>query len=104
MSNINLDAARKERQQENPTVTFGGKTYDLPQELPFSVFKQFQRMQDEPDQSVTAMDYLLGALLGDRKDEFLEADPSLQDIRALIEGCLEGFEVEVGESQASISS
>jgi hypothetical protein len=107
MSTINLDQARSARAEqlgEAPSVTFGGSEFALPPELPFGVFVRLGEMQGNPAKSLEAMDVLLGALFGDRKDEFLSHNPSLEDVKLLMEGLFDVYGVSVGEASASPAS
>lgn len=105
--NIDLDAARAARREANgeaPTITFDGKTFTLPVELPFEVAAQIAAMQKDEDASGIrgAVEAFLGS---DAASDFFESRPSVADVNALVEGLVKayGFE-DVGESQASAAS
>ena len=78
MAVFDLDARRAARaeQQEAPTVRFGGHDYTLPAELPV-VFLEHVRGGHVRD--------ALAVLLGDDVEQFLAANPSMQDVLGIAE-------------------
>lgn len=108
---INLDAAKAARaeilkDEEAPSVLFGGETFSLPFELPFGVFLRLAELKKEGadgDDALETMRTVMRSLFGDRTDEFLDLAPSLDDMLALVSMLVESYEVELPESSASSS-
>src|ERR1051326_7372837 len=107
---INLDEARVARREEakiHPTLTFGGKTYDLPIELPVGATKHLRSLSEatkaKDGDAITAA--LLGAmeaiLSEDQYAEFMKFKPAIQDLARVVEGSPAEYGLEVGEAQAS---
>lgn len=116
---VDLDARRAEREaaareagKEGPTVTFGGKTYHLPVELPYEVIEALRGLNDE-DKAIGAMAELVEGLLasgqldesdkpaegeGDEPEEpvdvyaeWLEAKMTFDDMGELVKGVMEEY-------------
>jgi len=106
---INLDEsriARREEMGEQPTLTFGGKVYQLPVELPLEAVSALSALAkaglDQDGAGVTAaMLATLKGLVGNRYDEFMENSPSIQDLAALVEGIPAEYGIGLPESSAS---
>lgn len=110
---IDLDAARAARREaagESPVIVLNGKEIALPAEIPFDAAARMGRMAkavEAKDNDALMDDFgvWLKALLGPAYDEFMAAQPSVNDLMALAEGLVKayGFE-DLGESQASATS
>lgn len=80
--NIDLDAARAARaaaKQEQPTVTFGGKAWVLPAELPWAV------AEAAAAQDTAGIVSAIASMLGEQWPEFKALNPSVEDMTALME-------------------
>lgn len=102
MAELNLDAARAARAEvlgDAPTFTLGGETFTLPVELPM----RYVWTLDAGDE-VDPLD-VLKVLLDGELDRFIAANPTRNDILALIDGIpvLYGLRPP-GESPASAGS
>jgi hypothetical protein len=98
MPELNLDAARKARQeargpQDPKVLIFGERQFPLPDELPYEVGELWT------EQRVTQG---LRVLLDGQYDAFSDLHPSVDDVKALVENLAEmyGFG-SPGESPAS---
>lgn len=106
---VDLDAARAARAEANgerPTVTFGGKTYELPIEMPFAIVEsvgELQKAQDDQDGIAVAgiLANIAQSMFGDRYQEFLAAGPSMTDMQSLLENVAGLYGLTPGESPAS---
>lgn len=104
MAELDLDAAKAARaSKEAPIVKFGGKTFTLTDELPFGVFMGIEEMSEDAE-GIKAMDKVLAAMFGDQLTDFYALNPSINDIQDVIRFVSEGYEVTVGEVEASQSS
>lgn len=109
---IDLDAAKAARREQNgtnPQLTYGGKTWDLPLELPLdtviAISELEQAIEGETGNSAAEKFRLVAeSLLGDNSAEFLAFKPSVQDIGVLIGGLVEEYGLTPGESEASQAS
>lgn len=109
MGNVDLDAARAARAEQNgehPTVTFGGEMFELPTEMPFTIVEsvnEMQKAQEEGD-GYAISKLLTGIaqdLFGERYEEFLTKHPSMLDMQSLLENIAPLYGLDQGESQAS---
>lgn len=92
---IDLDAARaarREAQGEAPTVVFGGETFVLPPELPYTALEALRGMADT-ETAPGAMVDLTRALLGDGYERFTALDPSMEDVTELVGGAMNEYGV-----------
>ena len=106
---IDLDEARVARREEakiKPTITFGGRVYELPAELPIVATENLKKLaaatKAKDGDAITAA--LLGAieaLLGDEYADFLKNSPSINDLAAVVEGIPAEYGLTLGESPAS---
>ena len=102
-----LAAVRREAAGENPTVKYGGKTFELPVEMPFAVVEAVGKINEAEDDEARnvvmsqLMVDLAKALFGDRYKEFLGLHPSTNDVTALVENISVVYGTDSGESQAS---
>jgi hypothetical protein len=106
MSTIDLDAvraARREAEAQAPSVKLGGKVFELPVELPFGVFLLLPELRNE-DTSVAAVSAVVRELFGEKHDEFMALGPSMEDLEALLNGVMEEYGLNPGESEASPDS
>ena len=113
---INLDiaraarAAKREAKKKAPTVTFGGRHFTLPTELPFEVLQcmvALSKAQSNSDDAgaMTAIVATIRALLGDQHDAFMALRPSMEDLEALVNGAIPEYGIaSPGESSASAGS
>ena len=79
--NFNLDAAkaaRAEVDKTNPSITFGGKDFALPTEIPFAI-------AEASTGEVGDLHKAVKSLLGNQYETWAELNPSLQDIGALFD-------------------
>jgi hypothetical protein len=90
--NINLDEKRQKRQTglKPPTVTNGGKTFELVAELPYSALRSLKKIMkmgdDAPvDEMMDELDSLFSTILGDNFEEFIATNPNMGDLKALSE-------------------
>jgi hypothetical protein len=112
---IDLDAARAARNEAmtdrpRPQVVFGGKTFDLPHELPFAVFlrlAELRRAKDEENvseergiQMLDTVRSIVTMIFADQTDAFLDCGPSIDDLMALIEALMDSYELDLPESSA----
>lgn len=81
-------AARAEAQADAPVVTFGGKEYQLPAEMPWSV------VEAAASGDAAGVVQAVKALLGDQWEDFASHGLSVADMTALMEhiGTLYGGE------------
>jgi hypothetical protein len=109
MGNVDLDAVRAARHELNgvgPTVTFGGVTFELPNELPFTVVESVRQMgvAQAADDGFAVSEIIndMGQyLFGARYEEFLALGPSMSDMSALLENIAPMYGMNAGESAAS---
>lgn len=111
---INLDSARAVRAEiselEAPKVRFKGKTFELPIELPFGAFvrlastmKSLQGAKPEdiePLEALAMLEKLVRALFKDNADEFLDLDPSIDDLNNMLDALQRLYGVTAGEASA----
>lgn len=79
---LDLDAARAARaeaQQDKPVITFGGKEFTLPAELPWEVAEAAAS-----GDGVAALKSI-ELLLGDQWGEFKKLNPTLADVMLVVE-------------------
>lgn len=100
MANIDLDAMRRARAEtrgeEQGTVTFGGETFELPAELPFTFGDHLMAGE---------LRAALKDVLGDQLEAFLVHGPSYDDFRALTDAITLHYTGKTpGESSASDGS
>jgi hypothetical protein len=106
---INLDeqrAVRREAAGIHPTLTVGGREYDLPVELPVEAIRHLKSLAEatKKKDGDAITDALLGALeamLGREFAEFMTNGPSIQDLAAVVSGIPAEYGMELGESSAS---
>jgi hypothetical protein len=80
---IDLDAARAARaeaQGEVPTVRFGGVDWKLPAELPWALAEAAASGRTEDAMGAVK------SLLGEQWPEFVKLNPTIEDVRILLEG------------------
>ena len=93
---IDLDkarAARREQMGHGPEIIFGGMTYELSPEMPFSILEAFRGLgKNDP----SAIADITKALLGKHYDAFLAMDPppSLDDFNEVIGAVLGEYGVD----------
>lgn len=93
MRTVNLDEYRIAAAEDgNPTVVFGGKTYELPAELPISIVVAIKGEDIEG---------AVRGLFGSKADEVLTTGLSIQDLDRIAKVC---YGLSPGESQASAGS
>lgn len=106
---VDLDAARVARAEANgksPTIMFGGKTFDLPPEMPFAIVEsvgELTKAQEDGDGFATAalLSQIARSLFRDRYQEFLDIGPSMTDMQTLLENVAGLYGLNTGESPAS---
>ena len=104
---INLDSARAAREEklgDAPTVTFKGKKFKLPHEMPFVFVEAVYLIQTEDTNAVAQSGILTEmaeGLFGDRYKEFRKLHPSVPDFEALMEQVADAYSASLGESAAS---
>jgi len=109
---INLDkakAARREAKEEQPSIIYGDRTWELPVELPLEtavVIANLQAaMNKEEGEAAPLFRQVITSLLGDTEgNKFMELQPSIQDVSALIMGLVDEYGMTPGESEASQTS
>jgi len=107
MANVDLDKARAARAESNgeaPTVTFGGASFTLPVELPFSMVEEAHTLSasvGDPYAITQAISNIAESLFGDRYQEFLDHGPSMGDMQMLMDSIPELYGMTPGESAAS---
>lgn len=87
---IDLDkgrAARREAKGEGPVVTFCGKDYRLPVEMPIGVLEAFHLMSNE-DTAAGALSVIASALLGEHYEPMKKDGLSVDDLNDLIGGIM----------------
>lgn len=111
MAKIDLDAARAARREaatEPIIVTLEGDDFVMPAEMPFEVVEKLGPLRDAGDNAPEAAGALLDlfkALIGDDNfTRFMGHKPSLDDLKALLEGVLAEYGVTLGEAPASTTS
>lgn len=95
MGTLDLDqakAARSEALHEEHVVKFGGSEFHLPTEVPLE-FASHAIKGDILE--------ALQSLLGEGFPVFMESQPSMKDVEALMNGMNELYGMDVGESSAS---
>lgn len=93
---IDLDkkrAARREAKGAGPEVKLGGKTYELPSELPFAVIEALDELQGE-NPAASAMIDLTKAILGTHYADILAAGLTTDDITELIGDLMKEYGLE----------
>jgi hypothetical protein len=107
---INLDqarAARREKLEINPTVTFGGAEFEMPIELPLSAVSNLRKLAlatqvNDGDAIEAALLGTAESLLGpEQYAKFLAFTPSIGDLAAFIEGIPGEYGLDLGEAPAS---
>ena len=109
---IDLDAAkaaRREQQEQEPELTYGGKTWKLPVELPLDTVIAIADLEQAIERgtgndAAALFREVAASLLGDDAAEFLALQPSIQDIGVLISGLVDEYGLTPGESEASQAS
>lgn len=109
---IDLDAAKSARREAMgtaPSVTFGGREFGLPPELPFPVvllLADLAEAQGAGDIRTAAgvIAKIIRAILGESFDAFMEAGPSLADLEEMLRQLMAEYGVTPGEAPASESS
>lgn len=86
-------AARREAQGKNPIFTFGGETFTLPIELPFSIMLEVEELGDAPPSLV-----LRGLLEEEQWEKFKALKPTMDDIEVLFKWIDEVYGMTVGNS------
>lgn len=103
--NVNLDSKKQSRvsKKKRPTVTFNGKNFFLPKELPFEIFRKLEILSaqedkkpedytpDEAAEFLEELEAMLRLLFDDQTEAFLAEGPSLPDILALFDGVMDLF-------------
>jgi hypothetical protein len=95
---IDLDAARAARAEatkETPVIKFGGKEWTLPSELPWALAEAAAGANAES--AIVAVK----SLLGSQWEEFLKQNPSVEDMRILLENVAAIYGADPGKSQGS---
>jgi len=108
-NDINLDTLAQKRasRRKQPKFIFKTTTYTLKKELPYTLFRDLEAAVREEDvRDIALLDTMLRALLGDgspgsQYEQFMAADPSLDDINDLFDNLGSQYGVKVGESQPS---
>lgn len=93
MGVIDLDKARKARREakgEGPKVKFGGKTYELAPEIPFSVLEALRDLTN-PDTADEGLVNMTKALLGRHYKAFVKMEPTVEDVSELLGGVMEEY-------------
>lgn len=94
MSTLNMDLERAKRSNKKaPTVTFGGRIFTLPKELPFELFVSLARVTENPADGMSSLDTLIGVLFGEEKEAFMAQNPSLEDIMFLFSEVTDQYDV-----------
>ncbi len=91
---VDLDAARAAReaaQGSAPTVRFGGKDWKLPAELPWAVAEAASL-----GTAASAVE-AIKALLGKQWDSFAKLRPTVEDMRTLLEGIGDLYNIDQGK-------
>lgn len=109
---IDLDAARRAREDKGrgpgPTVTFRGKTFQLPAEVPYGVYRTLAQLSEAKETDARAglmVGDLIEGFFGEKQwAEFEALGPSLDDVVTIFQRVFEGYSVTLGESQASLES
>jgi hypothetical protein len=96
---VNLDAARAEKEMEPKTLVVGGETFTLPVRLPLRLSRDLLAKLNDSDVD-GAVSLLVGA---DNLDRFLDAATS-DDLNTLLEQLGDLYGVAEGESPASKGS
>lgn len=94
---LNLDAARaarREKSGEVPQFVFGGETFTLPVELPFTILIEMGKGEDGPA-------VILEKLLDKQWNNFLKHGPTVPDIEELFEYVNKVYGVGVGNGSSS---
>lgn len=100
MPNIDLDkarVARREAKKDGPEVTFGGKTFKLPVEIPYDLVQKLRDASEDQADTV-----VLSALFGEKQwDAFLKLQPTLDDVSTLFESLAVEYGILAPQSSAS---
>lgn len=104
---IDLDearVARREKSKIHPELTFGGKTFALPVELPLRAVREMSKLSKltKEKRGAEVTDVLLttmAELLGDEFENFMDNHPSVNDMAALVEGIPGEYGMKLGESR-----
>lgn len=90
---IDLDtarSARNEAKKNNPKIKFNGKTYDLPNELPWMIVES--AASQDSNQIINS----LKSLLGEQWDEFVKSGVSVADMTVLLENIATVYAIDPG--------
>lgn len=109
---IDLDAARaarREAEQQAPSVVLDGEEFVLPIEMPFEIASDLGRLLNAKDdaQQLAAIagevvPKIVEGLLGDEYERFMSHRPSFEDLTAFLDGIAGAYGLgNVGESSAS---
>lgn len=101
-----LATLRREAEEEAPIIKFKGETFQMPIELPFQIVEAIGTLQNTKDDE---RDLVAGGLVakiarslfGTRYQEFLDLEPSTNDVMALVENVGQAYGTSQGESSAS---
>lgn len=96
---IDLDAnkaARREAQGEPPIVVFGGETFTLPIECPFTFIEDLDEIEQaeksrDGGRAATATKHLVESLLGDQYEAFMRHNPTMNDLESMVTGLLPAY-------------
>jgi hypothetical protein len=95
---IDLDAARAARAEaakETPVIRFAGRDWNLPSELPWALAEV--AAGGNAESAIAAVK----SLLGSQWAEFLEANPTIEDMRILLENVASIYVADPGKSAGS---
>lgn len=106
---VDLDAARQARREaegEAPVVVFGGKSFELPVEMPFTFVEataEYNRASKAEDGTAASgvLADMVRAVFGSQYSEFMSLNPSVKDIEELMSGVAGMYGTDQGESPAS---
>ena len=105
-----LRAARLEKLGKGPCVQFGERVFQCPPEIPFRVIESFGRMEkaqladDGYASSAALLDSVRFLLAADQFAQFMDENPSTDDMVSFITGVFTEYGVAEGESSASPAS
>ncbi len=110
---IDLDAKRAERaaakneaKKKSPELTFGGKVFELPPELPLDVVFNLKKLAEatkaKDGNAITdSLVDSMRALVRDRYAEFMAIGPSVNDLAVIVEGIPGEYGLGLGNASAS---
>jgi hypothetical protein len=86
------EAARREANQEGPVVVIDGARCELAAEMPYEVLEALRDLSDD-EAAAGALANLTRGLLGEHFEAFRASKPTLEDVKALIEGVMSQYGV-----------